>query len=345
MEAAESIVTNESEAETEFTLVHTPGMQTIDDVCAFLNLPVEKSCKTVVYEKESDGSYVVVFIRGDLEINEVKLKNVIGGDIRPGVITAESGLEAGYIGPHKLDGGGFTVLHDKSLQNACNLCCGANINEYHYTGVSYRRDVKSLQGETVFHDLAKAVTGGVCPACRKPELLISRGIELGNIFQLGTKYTQAMDMQYTGPDGGQHYPIMGCYGIGVGRLAAAVCESRNDGYGPLWPITIAPWQVHICCVRADDAVLKEYADGLYDSLQKDGVEVIYDDRPVSAGVMFSDADLIGVPLRLIASPRNMKENAVEIVSRDKSISKKVKTGEAFQTVKDLLNELQAWRKT
>jgi prolyl-tRNA synthetase len=132
---------------------------------------------------------------------------------------------------------------------------------------------------------------------------------------------------------------MGCYGIGVERMAAAVCETRRDEYGPIWPLSIAPWQVHICCVRADDGDLKAYADGLYDALQKDGIEVIYDDRLVSAGVMFSDADLIGVPVRVIVSPRNMKENVCEIVTRDKKISKKIKTDEALQAIKALLNEI------
>ena len=143
---------------------------------------------------------------------------------------------------------------------------------------------------------------------------------MGNIFQLGTKYTKAMHMTYIDSKGETQYPIMGCYGIGIGRLAASICEAHHDAYGPIWPLSVAPWQVHICAVHADDAEVKAYADKLYQELQNKGVEVIYDDRKVSAGSMFSDADLIGVPFRIIVSPRNMKQNIVEIVSRDKSFS-------------------------
>ena len=132
---------------------------------------------------------------------------------------------------------------------------------------------------------------------------------------------------------------MGCYGIGVGRLAASVCEAYHDNYGPIWPMSIAPWQVHLCCVRSDDVATKECADKLYEELQAAGVEVIYDDRKVSAGFMFSDADLLGVPLRIIASPRNLKENVCEIVSRDKTISQKTEIGEVVETIKNLISEM------
>jgi prolyl-tRNA synthetase len=334
-EAAESIVINEPAEDKPLELVHTPGMQTIEAVCDFLDAPTVLSCKAVIYQKASDKAYVVVFLRGDLEVNETKVKNIIDDEILPAVITDDCGLKAGYIGPYGLSG--MTVLIDRSLEAARNICCGANKEEYHYIGLDFARDMPS----TEYHDLAKAVEGGICPACKKPALVISRGIEVGNIFQLGTKYTKPMNMQYTDQNGELHYPIMGCYGIGVGRLAATVCEAHHDDYGPIWPLSIAPWQVHICCVRADDAPLKAFADDLYAALQKDGIEVIYDDRSVSAGVMFSDADLLGVPVRAIVSPRNMKEGVCEIVTRDKKISQKVKTDEVLSAVKALLNELRA----
>lgn len=130
-------------------------------------------------------------------------------------------------------------------------------------------------------------------------------------------------MQYLDKDGKEKYPLMGCYGIGIGRLAASVCEAHHDEYGPIWPMAIAPWQVHLCCVRPDNKEVKEFADKLYEELQGRGVEVLYDDRKVSAGVMFSDADLMGVPIRVIASPRNMKEGCCEIVTRDKQVQKKI----------------------
>ena len=161
----------------------------------------------------------------------------------------------------------------------------------------------------------------ICPHCGKPVINISRGIEVGNIFQLGTKYSETMDFKYTDENGKEQYPIMGCYGIGVGRMAASICEVRHDDYGPIWPITIAPWQVHLCCLRSDDVECKAKADEIYETLQSKGIEVIYDDRNVRPGAMFADADLIGVPVRVVVSPRNLAENVVEISTRDKQIDK------------------------
>ena len=199
-----------------------------------------------------------------------------------------------------------------------NLSCGGNVEEHHYTGLCMERDCP----EAEYHDFAKITEGGVCPECGRHTIRVSRGIEVGNIFQLGTKYTESMGMQYLDKDGKEKYPLMGCYGIGIGRLAASVCEAHHDEYGPIWPMAIAPWQVHLCCVRPDNKEVKEFADKLYEELQERGVEVLYDDRKVSAGVMFSDADLMGVPIRVIASPRNMKEGCCEIVTRDKQVQKK-----------------------
>lgn len=197
-----------------------------------------------------------------------------------------------------------------------------------------KRDVP----EAEYHDFAKIQQGGICPHCGKPTITISRGIEVGNIFQLGTKYTKSMNMTYVDKDGESRYPIMGCYGIGVGRLAASICEAHHDEYGPIWPLAVAPWQIHLCAVRPDDGEVKAYADKLYEELQSKGVEVIYDDRKVSPGVKFSDADLIGVPFRVIVSPRNMKQNIVEIVSRDKSFSANVPVDAALEEILKILSQ-------
>ncbi len=335
MEAAESIVHNECDAiSNPLELVHTPGMHTIEEVSAFLGTTAEKCCKAVVYQKNADDSYIVLFIRGDLDANETKLTNFLGYEIHPAEITEESGLNAGFIGPYDLNGN-YTVLFDKSLKNANNLTCGGNTAEYHYTGLDIARDL----GLVEYHDFAKITEGGICPKCGKPSISISRGIEVGNIFQLGTKYTKSMDMQYLDTDGNAHYPVMGCYGIGVGRLAASVCEAHHDDYGPIWPISIAPWQVHLCAVRPDDAEIKEYADKLYAQLEANGIEVIYDDRSVTAGVMFSDADLLGIPVRVIVSPRNMKEDCCEIVARDKSFSVKAPLDAAQEKITEIVRQL------
>lgn len=318
LEAAESIVKNQrDETSHPLELVYTPNIHTIEDICGFLGTPQKKSCKAVVYQRNTDNSYVVLFLRGDLDVNETKLTNFLGCGIHPAVIDEECGLHAGYIGPYGLKGD-LTVLFDRSLQGANNLSCGGNQEAYHYTGLDMEREFPSA----VYHDFAKIAENGVCPHCKKPDIHISRGIEVGNIFQLGDKYTRSMQMTYLDQNGESHHPVMGCYGIGIGRLAASVCEAHHDDYGPIWPISIAPWQVHLCAVRADDPAVCACADQLYEDLQGKGVEVIYDDRNISAGVMFSDADLLGVPIRVIVSLRNLRENCCEIVTRDKSICQK-----------------------
>jgi len=337
MEAAESIIENEKDTENKaLTKTFTPDIHTIEQICYFLHSPLEKSCKAVVYQKNATDDYVVVFIRGDLDVNETKLTNFLGEEIHPAVITDDCGLNAGYIGPVNLTvTGDYTVVYDKSLQDTNNLSCGANEEEYHYTNLCMERDVP----DAVYTDVAKIIENGICPVCGKKAIRLSRGIEIGNIFQLGTKYTKSMNMQYLDAEGKSHYPIMGCYGIGVGRLAASVCELHHDDYGPVWPMSIAPWQVHLCCLRADDTEAKTYADNLYDELQKEHIEVIYDDRNVRPGVMFSDADLLGVPIRLVVSPRNMKESVVELSTRDKSIQDKIALDETVQKVKELIAEM------
>ena len=312
-------------------------MHTIEELADFLHIAPSSTCKAVVYQKNRDDSYVVLFLRGDLEVNEAKLTSFLGEDIHPAVITEESGLQAGFIGPVSLRGPeGTTVLFDRSLEGLSGLACGANREGWHMTGLDLKRDCP----DAVYRDFAKASAGGICPVCGRRSLTISRGIEVGNIFQLGDKYTRSMHMQYVDEKGNSHTPIMGCYGIGVGRLAASVCEAKHDDYGPVWPISIAPWQVHLCCMRGDNAEVRAQADRLYEALQKAGVEVLYDDRNVSAGVMFSDADLLGVPVRLVASPRNRKEGCVELSLRgDRASAVKLPEETAVDSVLAKIREL------
>ncbi len=335
MEAAESIIENKIEGESaELELVYTPDIHTIEHICNFLKTPLEESCKAVVYQKNMTDEYVVIFVRGDLDINETKLTNYLGEAVHPAVITDDCGLFTGFIGPYNLDREKFTVLFDKSLENTHNLSCGANQLDHHYKGLKISRDI----GEVEYIDLAKIKEGSICPKCGKPAINISRGIEVGNIFQLGTKYTESMGMQYLDSEGNLHYPIMGCYGIGVGRLAASVCEAHHDEYGPIWPMSIAPWHVQLCCLRADDEECKGVSDKLYQQMLDDRMEVIYDDRNIRPGAMFSDADLLGVPVRVIVSPRNLKEGVCEIVTRDKSVSIKVEIDKVIATVKEMIAE-------
>ena len=336
MEAAECLYDNKKDNVSELPeKVSTPGQKSIEDVCNYLKYDVKHSVKAVIYQRNSDDSFVVVFTRGDVEVNETKLTKLLGCEVHPAVIDDASGLKAGYIGPYKL--GGYTVIYDISLANLNNLVCGANEEGFHYTGIDIGRDV----GEVRYNDVGKIKEGAICPACGKKSIIVSKGIEVGNIFQLGTKYTKSMGMTYLDKDGNTQYPIMGCYGIGVGRLAASVCEAHHDANGPIWPISIAPWQVHICAVRPDDAEVKAYADRLYEDLQNKGIEVIYDDRKISAGVMFADADLLGVPVRAVVSPRNMKQNIVEVSTRDKVITESFELSCAADKIFSLVAELKS----
>ncbi len=337
MEAADCIVHNDpDEAMAPLEKVATYDNKTIEEVCSFLHGSAEKSAKAVVYQRNEDDSYVLVFVRGDLEVNETKLRNYLKAEVHPAVEIDHAGLVAGAIGPVN-PAKGITVVYDRSLEGTRNLVCGANEEGYHFTGLNMDRDVPNAE----YVDVAKATVGGVCPKCGKHSLTIKNGIEVGNIFQLGRRYTESMGMTYDDEKGNRVNPIMGCYGIGVGRLMASVCEEHHDQYGPVWPISIAPWEIEICALRADQAHVKEEANKLYKSLMDEGYEVLFDDRTVSAGFMFSDADLLGSPVRIVISPKTLDRGVVEIATRDKTIKEDVPLECAMQRTKEVVAELYA----
>lgn len=337
MEAADCIVHNDpDEAMAPLEKVATYDNKTIEDVCSFLHGSAEKSAKAVVYQRNEDDSYVLVFVRGDLEVNETKLRNYLKAEVHPAVEIDHAGLVAGAIGPVN-PAKGITVVYDRSLEGTRNLICGANEEGYHFTGLNMDRDVPNAE----YVDVAKATVGGVCPKCGEHSLTIKNGIEVGNIFQLGRRYTESMGMTYDDEKGNRVNPIMGCYGIGVGRLMASVCEEHHDQYGPVWPISIAPWEIEICALRADQAHVKEEANKLYKSLMDEGYEVLFDDRTVSAGFMFSDADLLGSPVRIVISPKTLDRGVVEIVTRDKTVKEDVPLECAMQRTKEIVAELYA----
>ena len=337
MEAADTTVDNSGcSAAAELQKVYTPGCKTIEDVCKFLKSRVEESCKAVIYQVNATDEYIVVFLRGDYEVNETKLTNYLHEAVHPGEVTQDSGLVAGFCGPYDQKAK-CRIIYDKSLEGIENLCCGANEVDYHYTGLNIKRDI----GDVEYVDVSKIQDGGICPCCGKKTIRISRGIEAGNIFQLGTKYTESMGMTYIDEEGNTKTPIMGCYGIGVGRLAACIMEACHDEKGPIWPITVAPWQVHVCCMRQDNAECKAAADEIYAELQKLGIDVIYDDRDVRAGVMFADADLLGVPVRVTVGPKALAEGQIELSTRDKSVQLKVKKEDIIAETKKLVDDLYA----
>ena len=332
MEVAPAIIENAPAADTPLAKLSTPDTKTIDALCQFCDITPQQTCKAVLFQKNATEEIVLVFIRGDLEVNEVKLRNLLGEEIFPAVDV--NCLPCGFIGPLGMPEN-ITVIFDQSLVGTHNLVTGACETDYHYTGFSIERDVPDAE----YHDVAKILEGGICPNCRNHSIRLVRGVEVGNIFQLGTKYTQAMNMTYLDQNGKPQHPIMGCYGIGVGRTMASVCEVRRDDYGPIWPMSIAPWQVHLCALRMQDEEVAAAANNLYADLQAAGVEVMFDDRKVSAGVMFSDADLLGVPVRVIISPKTLQRGVIELKTRDKTIQKDIDPANAAEEIAALVQEL------
>ncbi len=312
--------------------VFTGDKKDIESVCEFLNARPEKSIKAVCYFEKGTENIVLCFIRGDLEINESKLTKYIGKQIVPANLTDSDVLHAGNIGCVGLKLDNATILYDKSLEGANNMVTGANKAEYHICGVDMERDVKGA----TYVDIAKVKEGDVCPVCGKP-LTLENGIEVGNIFQLGTKYTKTMNMTVLNSEGKAVNPIMGCYGIGVGRALASIAEESHDDKGFIWPMTVAPWQVYLCGLRLDDETVRNAAQKYYDELQKAGIEVLFDDRETSAGVKFSDCDLMGIPLRVVISPRSLSRGEVEIQSRDKTLNVSVKIEESVEYIKNIID--------
>ena len=337
MEVASCDIENEAGEVEALEKISTPNVKTIEGLHHTLGIDAKRFAKAVVYQRNRDDSYIIVFIRGDLEVNETKLRNYLGEEVHPAaVITEESGIVAGYIGPIGLPEGIKTV-YDRSLVGINSLVCGANEENFHLKGLNIARDV----GEVEYVDAAKVFEGAVCPVCGKPSIVVKRGIEVGNIFQLGTKYTKSMNMTYLDRDGEAKNPIMGCYGIGFGRLMASVCEESCDKFGPIWPISIAPWQVEICNLRSTDEGVTKVAEDLYEALTRRGIETLYDDRDIRPGSMFADADLFGVPVRVVVSPKNCEAGVVEVSTRDKTVKTEYKIESAAEDVAALVKELLA----
>jgi prolyl-tRNA synthetase len=302
----------------------TPGIESIEQLSAHFKVEKTRIIKSAVFAVEGSNTTVVVFIRGDYEVNETKLKKIVKANVFP-LEGKAADLEFGYIGPVGLKAENTLIVYDKTIEGEKNMIAGANKKDYHFRGVSVPRDINGAS----FYDVAKVNDGDLC-ACGGTYTL-RKGIEVGNIFQLGTKYTASMKMSYLDENGAAQTPVMGCYGIGVGRAMASVAEVRHDDNGPVWPFAIAPWQVHIN-VLSGDAEIKTAAFKLYRSLLNAGIEVIIDDRKVSAGVQFADADLLGVPFRVVFGPKNFANGQAEIISRDKKIRETVPVGELKKTV-------------
>lgn len=309
--------------------VFTGDAKEIDAVCKMLGVDSAHTVKAVAYAVKGDeNSLVLAFVRGDKEINEAKLKKATGKEIVPFSAENDSRLCAGNIGPINFKADNTIIVYDQSLDGSVNMVVGANKKDYHLKNVSISRDLPNTQ----FVDVAKVQEGDKCPICGKPVKIV-HGIEIGNIFQLGTKYTASMKMNVKDADGNEFAPIMGCYGIGVGRALACVIEDNHDDYGIIMPKAIAPYKVHICPLRLDNERVSNVAENIYKTLEDDGISCLYDDRNVSAGNKFADADLMGMPIRIVVSPKGLDENLVEIKDRTTGEVVKVNVADAIKTIK------------
>lgn len=328
MEVAVSKIHKDVAEEEQIQEVYTPNIKDIEALSQFLSVKQSQIMKATVFFRKDNQMPVIVFIRGDLQVNEVKLEKIIKTNVYPLTDYENVDLCFGFIGAYNLNAKGAQVLYDTSLSGETNFVSGANKVDYHLKGISIDRDLDIHE----FVDVAKVNENDTCFFCGKP-LRISKGIEVGNIFQLGTKYTKSMNMTYINENGKIQTPTMGCYGIGVGRLLACVMEDNHDEYGPVWPKSIAPWEIHICMLNNTIDEIKKVGFEIYNNLQKN-YDVIIDDRNVAAGVQFADADLIGAPIRIIVSKRNIANSEVEIVTRDKSYQQTVK----IDCIYNFLNE-------
>ncbi|MEK7873441.1 MAG: proline--tRNA ligase, partial [Chloroflexota bacterium] len=321
------------EPERPLEKVATPGKKTIEEVAAFLGVRPEQTLKAVFYA--ADGKVVFVVIRGDLEVNEVKLKNALKcADLR--LATDEevrgAGLVAGYASPVGVTG--VRVVGDDSIALGPNLVAGANLDGHHYKNTNYPRDFTVA----LLTDIARARAGYICARCGKAAFVSMRGIEVGHVFKLGTIFSEKLGASFLDKDGQKKPIIMGCYGIGVGRLLAAAVEQNPDDKGIAWPAPIAPYQVHMVGLQMDNPQVGPVAEKLYADLQAAGLDVLFDDRADSPGVKFNDADLLGIPLRVTISPRTLKTQSVELKRRMEAQARNAPLAEAVAAVRQAVEE-------
>lgn len=289
--------------------VSTPGQESIEEVASYLNQPTRQTLKAVFYN--ADGKLITLLVRGDLELSETKIRNYLKvGELIPAEAEEirNAGMEPGYAGPigveEKIKALGGRLLVDRSATLAANLTTGANEAGYHIKNANYGRDFTGEVG-----DFAQAKTGSLCPHCSQP-LEATRGIEIGNIFKLGTKFSEAMGATFQDEKGERKPAIMGCYGIGVGRLLASIVEEHHDDWGILWPKSIAPFQVQIVSIGQETSTFTA-AEQLHDQLETLGYEVLWDNRDERPGVKFKDADLWGIPVRISVGAKALAQGAVE----------------------------------
>jgi len=315
--------------------VSTPGKKTVPEVAEFLKLSPEKFIKTLVY-KTDENEFVAVLVRGDHEINELKLQSVLGcRDVMladEAEVMKATGVTAGYLGPIGLE---LRTVADLAIQGIENAVTGANETNAHFIQVDQERDFTP----TAFADLRLAVAGDPCPRCEQGALESYRGIEVGQVFYLGKKYSDALGATYLDAEGRERAIEMGCYGIGISRLVAAAIEQNHDANGIIWPFAIAPFHVLLLPINYKEPAVKEVCDKLYQELCREGHEVLLDDRDERPGVKFKDADLIGVPLRVTVGAKGLEKGCVEVRWRRDGKMEEIPVGNAAQKIRSVLAPL------
>jgi prolyl-tRNA synthetase len=311
--------------------VATPGIKTIEELASFLNVSHDRTLKAVFYA--ADKQPVFVAIRGDMEVNETKLRNALGGaDLRlmDDREVEAAGLVAGSASPVGL-AGRLRVVADDSVLSSKNLVAGANKADVHLRNVNYERDWQA----DIVTDISLAREGDGCARCHQGKMTVRRGIEAGHVFKLGTRYSETMNATFLNADGKQQQAVMGCYGIGVDRLLGAIIEANHDDRGIVWPTSIAPFAVHLVALNPDRDDVRGEAERIYSELRDASVEVLYDDREESPGVKFADADLLGMPVRVTVSPRNLEKQSVELKQRSGDEQTLVPLTEAVAKIREL----------
>lgn len=312
--------------------IFTPQIKTITDLAEFFGCSSDKLAKTLIYK--ADDKIVAVVLRGDRSLNEIKVKNAVGDVIDFDMADEDTVIQAtgsisGFAGPIglKVD----VILIDEEISTASNLIAGANEQDHHIKNVNFKRDFDGTVG-----DFRNVEEGEECPVCGSP-ITIARGIEVGHIFKLGTKYSKAMDCTFTDENGEISPMIMGCYGIGVTRTLAAVVEQFNDENGIVWPFHLAPYQIAVVPVNKKDADQVDAAEKIYDTLKNTGYDVLLDDRDERAGVKFKDIDLIGIPIRITIG-KKLKDDLVEIKLREQETSNDISLSEIYEKIEEIIKE-------
>lgn len=323
-------INTEQEEKKEIELVHTPNKETIEEVCEFLNVDVKKSVKAMLMNINDE--LVTFFIRGDRTLNEnkvCKLLNAKEVNFADDALISNSNAVPGFTGPINLTG--TKIIIDKEVETMSNFVIGANKTDYHYINANiedFKYDISS--------DIVNVVEGDICPHCNG-KLYFKKGIEIGNTFKLGTKYSEKLGLTYLDENNKQIPVTMGCYGIGAGRILASIIEQNNDEKGIIFPLSVAPYKVAICALNTKDEECMKVSNNIYETLKQNNIDVLLDDRNERPGIKFNDMDLIGIPIRIVVG-KKVNEGLVELKLRNETDSKDIKIEDITNYINELINK-------